>query len=388
MVVGSTRPDEPGADLALLADLAHDPLTLSLSPTPLTAGGAAQPHRGPAGPRGRRGVRRRVPRATGGNPLLLTELLRAVEARGRRPRGAQRRRHRGPRPAGGSAGGAGAPVADAPRGGRRRPGRGGARRGGRGAPHRHPGRASTRTRPRAGRRRCWRAARSCGPSRPSASSTPSCARRSTATSRRASASGATPRPPASCARGARRATRWPPTSSRCRPPGSPGWPTRSSTRRGTALVKGAGDSAATYLRRSLDEPLDDERRAPHPVGHSGRVGGLHGRAGVGRQPARGLPPHRPSRWPARTWGSCSRTRSPSRTTSPRRTRSRARGTALVAGRDRDLEQRFEAARLAIAFFDTSLVPLDDALFRRTAGSSPATGPGRVRSRRSPPTSGR
>ena len=85
IVVGSMRPEEPGADLALLADLERDPLTLAMSPTPLSAAGAAQLIEARLGRAADRTFADACHVATGGNPLLLTELLRAVESEGIAP---------------------------------------------------------------------------------------------------------------------------------------------------------------------------------------------------------------------------------------------------------------------------------------------------------------
>jgi DNA-binding CsgD family transcriptional regulator len=85
LVVGSLRPSEPGADAALLAELAGDPLSGSLHPGPLTRDAVAELVRR------RLGVAVEAPfvaachTSTGGNPLLLNELLKALDGERVRP---------------------------------------------------------------------------------------------------------------------------------------------------------------------------------------------------------------------------------------------------------------------------------------------------------------
>ena len=86
----SSRPCAPASrttDEALLAELAEDLATVPVHPGPLDADGDGRPGRGE-----RLGERRRTPpfvaachRTTGGNPLLLRQLLRALQVEGVRP---------------------------------------------------------------------------------------------------------------------------------------------------------------------------------------------------------------------------------------------------------------------------------------------------------------
>jgi DNA-binding CsgD family transcriptional regulator len=80
LLAGSLRPAEPGADLALLAEIAHDPLAVSVRPAPLSPGGAEALVRERLGRSPDDAFGRALHRATGGNPLLLHELLKALEA--------------------------------------------------------------------------------------------------------------------------------------------------------------------------------------------------------------------------------------------------------------------------------------------------------------------
>ncbi len=85
LVVSGVRPNEPGSDEAMIAEIAADPLTVNLRPGPLGAAAVSELI----------GTRLEEPadpefvaashRATGGNPLLLQELLRALAAEGVRP---------------------------------------------------------------------------------------------------------------------------------------------------------------------------------------------------------------------------------------------------------------------------------------------------------------
>jgi DNA-binding CsgD family transcriptional regulator len=85
LVAATTRRNEPGADAAMLAELAHDPLTTSVEPGPLSEAGIAAVIE-------QRLERKGEPRfvgacgtATGGNPLLLHELMKALRADGVAP---------------------------------------------------------------------------------------------------------------------------------------------------------------------------------------------------------------------------------------------------------------------------------------------------------------
>ncbi len=79
------RPAEPGADAALLAEIAADPLTTSVAPRRLSLPAARELVRGRLGPDAEDLFCPACHRTTGGNPLLLHELLKAVRAEGARP---------------------------------------------------------------------------------------------------------------------------------------------------------------------------------------------------------------------------------------------------------------------------------------------------------------
>lgn len=139
----------------------------------------------------------------------------------------------------------------------------------------------------------------------------------------------------------------------------------------TALAKGAGDSAITYLKRSLDEPLDEERRARILFDLGRAEGFTNGMASVeylrAAFRAGGDAMHR-----ARVAVELANTL----TFTNHLAEAVAvvdEGAALVRGIDRDLEQRFQSVRLGVSFFDTSVVPLDDAAFLPYRG--PLTGDG-------------
>ncbi len=85
LVVATLRPAVPEVDLALVGELAGDRLTVSIRPRPLSESSAASL----VGQRLTGGVAtvfaRACHSATGGNPLLLDELLKALAAEGVRP---------------------------------------------------------------------------------------------------------------------------------------------------------------------------------------------------------------------------------------------------------------------------------------------------------------
>jgi DNA-binding CsgD family transcriptional regulator len=85
LVVASLRPAEPGADVALIAELAQDPLTLSVLPGPLSRASAEELLRERLGATPDPAFAAAIHRTTGGNPLFLHELLRALEAEGVAP---------------------------------------------------------------------------------------------------------------------------------------------------------------------------------------------------------------------------------------------------------------------------------------------------------------
>ena len=84
-VACSLRPAEPGVDTALVAEIASDPLTVSIRPRTLSLAAAAElvSERLDAEPEP--AFVDACHSATGGNPLLLSELLKALAAEGARP---------------------------------------------------------------------------------------------------------------------------------------------------------------------------------------------------------------------------------------------------------------------------------------------------------------
>ena len=85
LLLGTMRPSEPGADAALLGELAGDPLAISLHPGALSASAVAALVRERLGEGAEDAFAEACHAATGGNPLLLGELLKSVEAEGISP---------------------------------------------------------------------------------------------------------------------------------------------------------------------------------------------------------------------------------------------------------------------------------------------------------------
>ncbi|GAA1770331.1 BTAD domain-containing putative transcriptional regulator [Luedemannella helvata] len=85
LVVATLRTGEPHADEALLAELAHDPATVTVRPGPLSATGVADLVRGRLGADADAAFVTACHRTTSGNPLLLRQLLRALQAEAVRP---------------------------------------------------------------------------------------------------------------------------------------------------------------------------------------------------------------------------------------------------------------------------------------------------------------
>ena len=79
------RSAEPGVDSAVLGEIAGDWLTVSIRPRPLSTGAAAELVRSRLGHDPEERFTAACHEATGGNPLLLDELLKALEAEGVRP---------------------------------------------------------------------------------------------------------------------------------------------------------------------------------------------------------------------------------------------------------------------------------------------------------------
>jgi DNA-binding CsgD family transcriptional regulator len=88
LVVGSLRPAEPGADAALLAELMSEPGARVVVPGPLSAGAAAEVVRERLGDGVESAFAEACHASTGGNPLLLSELLKALQAERVTPDGA------------------------------------------------------------------------------------------------------------------------------------------------------------------------------------------------------------------------------------------------------------------------------------------------------------
>jgi DNA-binding CsgD family transcriptional regulator len=82
LVIASLRPAERGTDTALLAEIAADPLAVSVAPRPLTADAVAALVRDRLGEDADEAFAAACHSATGGNPLLLNELLKALDAEG------------------------------------------------------------------------------------------------------------------------------------------------------------------------------------------------------------------------------------------------------------------------------------------------------------------
>lgn len=84
-IVTSLRPAEPGMDAALVAELTTDPLATTLHPGALSVDAAAHLIASRLGGDTDHAFAALCHEATGGNPLLLNELLKTMEAEGVRP---------------------------------------------------------------------------------------------------------------------------------------------------------------------------------------------------------------------------------------------------------------------------------------------------------------
>jgi len=82
LIAATVRSGEPGTDPTLLAEVVHDPGALMLLPGPLSEDGAAALVRTRLGAGADDAFCAACHAATGGNPLLLRQLLRALEAEG------------------------------------------------------------------------------------------------------------------------------------------------------------------------------------------------------------------------------------------------------------------------------------------------------------------
>ncbi|MBJ7331173.1 MAG: AAA family ATPase [Solirubrobacteraceae bacterium] len=85
LVAATLRSAEPGTDPALLAEMVQDPMTVPLRPRPLTGDAVGELVRERLGEDGAPAFIAACQRATGGNPLLLRQLLGALAADGVRP---------------------------------------------------------------------------------------------------------------------------------------------------------------------------------------------------------------------------------------------------------------------------------------------------------------
>lgn len=88
VIAGTLRPNEPGADMGLLAELANDPLAAVVRPGPLSRDGVAELIAARLGGEAEEAFATSCHTATGGNPLLLSELLKALASEGVEPVGA------------------------------------------------------------------------------------------------------------------------------------------------------------------------------------------------------------------------------------------------------------------------------------------------------------
>ena len=85
-LVGATlRSTDPGTDPALIAEIGHDPATRSIRPGPLSAAAVSELVRARLGDDAHERFSAACARVTGGNPLLLRQLLTSLEADGVKP---------------------------------------------------------------------------------------------------------------------------------------------------------------------------------------------------------------------------------------------------------------------------------------------------------------
>jgi DNA-binding CsgD family transcriptional regulator len=85
-LVGTTlRSSDPGTDPALIAEIGHDPVTYAVRPGPLSAGAVTELVRARLGAEADERFCAACARVTGGNPLLLRQLLSSLEADGVTP---------------------------------------------------------------------------------------------------------------------------------------------------------------------------------------------------------------------------------------------------------------------------------------------------------------
>jgi len=86
-IIVSLRHDDPGEDASLLAQIVSDPLASVIRPAPLSIGAAARFVRGTLSPDADDAFCAACHEETGGNPLLLRELMHAIAAEGLAPAG-------------------------------------------------------------------------------------------------------------------------------------------------------------------------------------------------------------------------------------------------------------------------------------------------------------
>ncbi len=79
LALATVRSNEPGTDVALLGEIAHDPATISIRPVPLSADAVRDLVRDRLGPDADEPFCSACHEATGGNPLFLRQLLTALE---------------------------------------------------------------------------------------------------------------------------------------------------------------------------------------------------------------------------------------------------------------------------------------------------------------------
>lgn len=88
LVLATLRPAQPGVDAALIGEIAGDPLTVAIRPRPLSTDATSVLVRERLGQEAVLGFSSACHSATGGNPLLLQELLKTLAVEGVRPDGA------------------------------------------------------------------------------------------------------------------------------------------------------------------------------------------------------------------------------------------------------------------------------------------------------------
>jgi predicted ATPase len=80
LVATATRNGEPGAEARLISEIAHDPTAVSIRPDALSPQGVDTVVRERLGASAERRFTAACERPTGGNPLLLQELLKTLQA--------------------------------------------------------------------------------------------------------------------------------------------------------------------------------------------------------------------------------------------------------------------------------------------------------------------